>query len=410
MRYLITFVLFTLTCLSYSQEARYDSLQNINQRNYTQLVGQTLFYPKGEIVTSNLFWSNKKGKIYKPKDKRSIYSLNDAVLNKHFAIEKVISSPTPLLKTRISESNEVVYVNLDALFKNTPAPMLFVDGYIQKCKELYLNRHLYMDKTKYMKSLPNSFNSKEPSIAMFYCNNMRVTTIQKQGGALLLSDRATSSSPVEIDILDYQRAQISNSFAEEKIRQRIILLELEAKEKARKKQIADSIAATKLQQQQREDSIALVQMKEKYMNKTWYYRRGDWQYQRFKPIEVIDIQQKEIYGGRRSFSMKLLYKGTDYEVDYVAYIGDDGQCSFDEHFHNIPPEKEFPTVKHWNAVKKYKIVIGMNKQEVKLVWGIPTKINTSKGKWGVHEQWVYSSQFGTHYAYFENGKLTAIQD
>ena len=73
--------------MSYSQEARYDSLQNINKGNYTQLVGQTLYAPKGELVVRNLFWSNKSGKIYKPHPDWVLYpkySIPDDVLNKHY--------------------------------------------------------------------------------------------------------------------------------------------------------------------------------------------------------------------------------------------------------------------------------------------------------------------------------------
>ena len=130
----------------------------------------------------------------------------------------------------------------------------------------------------------------------------------------------------------------------------------------------------------------------------------------FKPIEILDIQVHRDSTGHRYFPMKLLYKGSDYVVSHDAVIFNDGQCTFDMAFHNIPPEKEFPTVRHWKEVKQYKLVLGMNKQEVQLIRGIPTKINTSKGRWGVHEQWVYTSKFGTHYVYFENGRLSAIQD
>ena len=151
MRHLITFLLCSLALQSYakvSKEACYDSLQNINQNNYTQLVGQTLYYPSGEIIVSNLFWSNKKGSIYKPRDVYAgyvmgYYSLNDAVLNKHFIIEKVISGSHSLLKTRIRENNDVVYINLEALFRSTQYPVMFVDGYIQKCRERFLKKALF---------------------------------------------------------------------------------------------------------------------------------------------------------------------------------------------------------------------------------------------------------------------------
>lgn len=138
------------------------------------------------------------------------------------------------------------------------------------------------------------------------------------------------------------------------------------------------------------------------MHKTWYYKRRDWQYARFEPIEVIDIQIHRDSTGNLSFPMKMKYKNLGKMDSHDAVIYSDGQCTFDMCFHNIPPEKEFPTVKHWKAVKDYKLVLGMNKHEVQLVWGMPTDINTTKGNWGVHEQWVFVSTFGgrTRYAYF----------
>lgn len=417
MRHLITFIFCSMTFLAHSQEAHYDSLYNINRYNYTKLVGQTLFYPSGEIVVSDLFWSNKKGRIYKPKAViagylYSKFSLNEAVINKHFVVEKIISGSNPLLKTRIRENNDIVYVNLNALFKNTATPVLFVDGYIQKCNKLYLYKTLYVDKNKCDVNFTSSNIIENTMLATFYCNNIRVTTKQNQGGIMLLSERSSSHLPVEIDVVDYLKASVGKSEAEELIRQTKIRLEHEARVKAERKKIMDSIADVRMKEQRQADLLALEQMKEKYMHKTWYYRRGDFQYQRFKPIEVIDIQVRRDSTGHISFPMKLKYKGSDYVVSHYAVIFDDGQCTFDMAFHNIPPEKEYPTVRHWKAIKEYKLVLGMNKQEVQLVWGYPTDINTSKGSWGVHEQWVYPSSFGgrSRYVYFKNGRLSAIQE
>lgn len=40
-------------------------------------------------------------------------------------------------------------------------------------------------------------------------------------------------------------------------------------------------------------------------------------------------------------------------------------------------------------------------------WGEPESINKTTGSYGTHEQWVYGSY---NYLYFENDKLTAIQN
>ena len=54
-----------------------------------------------------------------------------------------------------------------------------------------------------------------------------------------------------------------------------------------------------------------------------------------------------------------------------------------------------------------KVRIGFSKAMCKEAWGEPDDINTTTGSWGVHEQWVYRDG---SYLYFENGKLTSIQN
>ncbi len=58
--------------------------------------------------------------------------------------------------------------------------------------------------------------------------------------------------------------------------------------------------------------------------------------------------------------------------------------------------------------KSQGVTIGMSKQDVlDSSWGEPLRINTTTTKYGVHEQWVYG---GGNYLYFDNGKLTSIQN
>ena len=60
-----------------------------------------------------------------------------------------------------------------------------------------------------------------------------------------------------------------------------------------------------------------------------------------------------------------------------------------------------------NYIIDGKVKIGFTKQMCKEAWGEPESINTSTGSWGSHEQWVYG--LGS-YLYFENGRLTAIDN
>lgn len=53
------------------------------------------------------------------------------------------------------------------------------------------------------------------------------------------------------------------------------------------------------------------------------------------------------------------------------------------------------------------VKVGMTSEMCRESWGEPSDVNRSTGPWGVHEQWVY---YDYNYLYFENGKLTAIQN
>lgn len=63
--------------------------------------------------------------------------------------------------------------------------------------------------------------------------------------------------------------------------------------------------------------------------------------------------------------------------------------------------------KYWGElVAEMKLEIGMTKQMCRDSWGEPQEINRTTTQYGSHEQWVYY----TTYIYFDNGKITAIQD
>ena len=59
--------------------------------------------------------------------------------------------------------------------------------------------------------------------------------------------------------------------------------------------------------------------------------------------------------------------------------------------------------------KKPNVKIGMSKSQVinQSNWGEPKYINRTITKHRTHEQWVYSEY---RYLYFDNGRLTVIQD
>ncbi|WP_270611444.1 hypothetical protein [Bacteroides intestinalis] len=85
----------------------------------------------------------------------------------------------------------------------------------------------------------------------------------------------------------------------------------------------------------------------------------------------------------------------------------------DGYFHNVfsfsNPRVKYKNIPSstWNLIIGGKVKIGMTKEHCQLSWGNPEKVNVTTGSFGTHEQWVYN---GNSYLYFENGKLTAIQN
>lgn len=100
---------------------------------------------------------------------------------------------------------------------------------------------------------------------------------------------------------------------------------------------------------------------------------------------------------------------SDYYSTYENFI----ENSEDEELKNIydqylAEQQAEKKAKEKEKNKSQGVYIGMTKQQVlDSMWGEPTKINTTTTKYGVSEQWVYPNN---NYLYFENGKLTAIQN
>jgi len=58
--------------------------------------------------------------------------------------------------------------------------------------------------------------------------------------------------------------------------------------------------------------------------------------------------------------------------------------------------------------KRRGVSLGMTREQVVgSSWGKPQQVNTTTGRYGTREQWVYSSR---NYLYFEDGILTSIQN
>lgn len=63
-----------------------------------------------------------------------------------------------------------------------------------------------------------------------------------------------------------------------------------------------------------------------------------------------------------------------------------------------------------NAISQGKVMVGMSATQVRRAWGAPTKINSSVGSYGRHEQWVYDrGGYRAQYIYVQNGVVSSIQ-
>lgn len=58
-------------------------------------------------------------------------------------------------------------------------------------------------------------------------------------------------------------------------------------------------------------------------------------------------------------------------------------------------------------VMKKQVTLGMTRSMVREIKGNAKKVNYTEGSYGLHEQWVYG---GGTYIYFENDRVTSIQD
>lgn len=64
------------------------------------------------------------------------------------------------------------------------------------------------------------------------------------------------------------------------------------------------------------------------------------------------------------------------------------------------------------TIKNGDVFLGMDRRMAFAAWGAPVAINRTRGSYGTREQWVYRSvwSYDVKYLYFEDGKLTTIQD
>lgn len=403
MRYIYLVLFFLFFPLSLFSQYKYDSLQNVNSSNIDLLVGQVLVYPHMPRIKSNLFWKNKNGKIFKPiGGYYKLYSKNDYVVGKHFRVTNIIKmNSNTVLECYIEETGKKVYINGNALLE-TEYPYMYVEGYLSRLNELYYNDSLFFNLSNL------DYNAKKcvsrvklTPYAYFKCKRVVALNIDGKGLRFYFND-----GDKNLDIEYYNTAQVSDSIVYDAVRRENELLEqakLLKQEKKKKEEERKQFLADKLKRLKSyvpiDKNISLHYIE--ICNEEVLKRLSN-KYNKNKVAEFVnngsDLSKIEML--IRKYGFNIIY---DINSSYI-------KIDWDKFEKNT---KKYG-LQNAKLIALKNIKIGWSDDMVIEALGYPDDVNTTKGSWGVHEQWVYehkSREFGysCEYYYFENGVLTSMQ-
>jgi|TARA_B100001971_G_C18106394_1_gene491758 hypothetical protein len=126
-------------------------------------------------------------------------------------------------------------------------------------------------------------------------------------------------------------------------------------------------------------------------------------FNRFDKVEIVDVIPFSITPFDIPFYLKI--KSDKNKIGYIKYRDDVNR------FPRIPYFVFNPLPNEWgdeiiNMIKDGVISIGMTKEQVRISWGNPLKINLSSYGSSLMEQYVY---LDNQYIYFENGVVSSFQ-
>jgi hypothetical protein len=142
-----------------------------------------------------------------------------------------------------------------------------------------------------------------------------------------------------------------------------------------------------------------------YNDKTDVYGDVKYKHLQFEPVTIINIiiYTEPILNWQYYRATVKTNKGI---LGYFDFNGDDYSIANDVYLTN-PVTTYKLTAAQVATVRKGDIYLGMSKKIVTLIKGEPDHVNTTTSSYGTHEQWVYGNN---EYYYFENGKLTTVQN
>lgn len=148
-------------------------------------------------------------------------------------------------------------------------------------------------------------------------------------------------------------------------------------------------------------------------------------YRQLKDSEVEELAKKAVTVANREREQEILRKikstKSSDRISLLLYYAeleklDPTNKSYTQQWKRIRAEEDrFEEANRRRALaedrarrRKEGVSIGMSQDEVLMSsWGRPERVNRTTTSRGTREQWVYG---GSNYLYFENGRLTAIQN
>ena len=142
---------------------------------------------------------------------------------------------------------------------------------------------------------------------------------------------------------------------------------------------------------------------------------GEVQVSKLQPLTVENI----VAGWGDNRPVRFILETKDGETGFmdINFSGSNTTNSgrylyrFEDFFSEVNPRNIYDWSEEiWEAIEKAEPKIGMTKNQLILAIGKPTSINNTTTEVTRSEQWVYERSSFYGYVYFENGRLSAIQD
>lgn len=413
-RIVLLFLIIVLSSKAGATEyvVKYDSLSNINSKNVYTLIGQTIIYPnnKDDIpILSNLFWVNKKGKIYSPYGHS--FTVGKSIFDKPLLILDIINTKKGnlLLECEIIENNSKIYINCNQLF-SLPYSIMYIEGYLKKMRNEYVGKTLYMrgffldewDK-KFVDLIPNA-----EALGYRYLNCHRVDIRVARNGEVNFF--LVGRNPNGINVKSYLGAKVNDDIVEAAIakHQEKVRIAQEKQTIAQKAKLkSDSIRNQKMLRIYKIIGKKIEIPNDKYVDSL---------------DEVILKEMLSKYDKEKVLAFVLKNENLVEINTRIKKYGIDDVYNLEFKSFNEVDWVRFDKLAAKYGKTNAKLMV---QKKVKLGWtkemliesiGRPNDINRSIGSWGTHEQWVYREylsefhEYITEYYYFENGILTTIQD